>query len=253
MRKIIPYFLIIITLVLMIVLLLDKKDTENIALTINTNYTYLYTNEEDLIKIKIYYNNDKNYLTNINYIQAVKIKSKDNFMYLDLVKINYLDIEYYQNKTYYLYEYHFKMPNLTDNLFFINSELEFILHNNDTYNLYIGNLNLLYLDNYSYLNWQSLEGKKDNDNDLYLSKIIVKIEENIAINKIYSFKYNELDFEIKNDLLTINLNLKDQHFNNIPIIIESNNNYYIIPNYQYTIEYNVLEKAGRLLNVKYFS
>lgn len=256
MKKYLPYLLILVTLVLLILVISNnsKKVLPKI-ITLNTLHTYFYHSDEQ-ISIVIYTNDSSAPLDDIRAYQSIKVSSSDSSksMTLNLVEVSYSHSEYFMQETYYSYNLVFSIPNLTSNYEISEAYLELTLLNNAKYSLKIGEFSILYFNEYEELDWVSLDSKKDNPSNYYLSEIVVELKSKLNIKKVTVDYNNELSFYLNQNVLTISLNNKSLINYNVPIIIEdTSGNYYIIYNHHYVKEYDLLNLAKELVNIYDFS
>lgn len=256
MKKIIPYLLLVLTIIsLILIIVKDKKKVIPKLITLDSLHSYLY-NANQQISITIYTNDSKAPLDDLRTYKSLKVVSSDQSksISLNLNTVTYSHNEYFMSEYFYCYQLNFNMPNLTNDFYIEEASLEMILENNNKYLLSIGSFSLTYLSDYSELDWNSLDSKKNNQDDYSLAQVLIELKNDININNIYIGSNNQVNYQLNKNILIINLPNNNLIINNIPIIIQTTDNqYYVIYNYQYVIEYDLLNLSKPLVNIYDFS
>lgn len=254
MSKKISYILIPVIIILLVILMIDNKKLQRKVITVDTTYSFLYTKNQK-IEIPIYIN-DVNYpIDDINSYQSIKLYSLDreDQMNLELYEVTYSHAENYLNEIYNKYILKFKMPNLNENIAFINASLNITFIDNTKLDIKVGDIYLNYIDEQITLDWQAIDVKKNSTNDLNISTIIINLNKSYDIESIGYNYLNELDFEIKNELLTIKISNSKYFLNNIPLIIRTEQESIILENHYFVIEYDLLSKSKGIINIYEFN
>lgn len=253
MKKAFPYIIIILSLFALFVLIFtneEKKSTK--IITIDTLHSYLYNNEQ-LIEIPIYTTNDKIIKELDAYEQTYLYNNNNKKLIIDLVDITFSHHEKFIDESYSKYILKFRMPNLTENFSIENAYLKIIFINNDEYSFKIGNIYLNYIDNNAFNGWQSIDSKRNNDslNSVQMDVIEIEFEEiPNNIKKIQIEPNNTLKYAFNNNKLSITVPNYNMLINNVPLWIElASGEYITFNNHYYIIDYDTLEKAGKLLNL----
>lgn len=254
MSKKISFIIIPILIILLVILMIDNKKINRKVITVDTVYSFLYSKNQQ-IEIPIYIN-DVNYpIDDVNSYQSIKIYSNDSEdqMSLEILEVTYSHSENYLNEIYNKYILKFKMPNLNENISIINTNLNITFIDNTKLDLKIGDIYLNYVDEENSLNWEAIDVKKNSTNDLNISNIIINLSQNYNIKSVGYNYLNELEFEIKNEVLTINIKDSKYFLNSLPLIIKTDNESITLENHYFVIEYDLLSKAKGIINIYEFN
>lgn len=255
MKKHLPYLYLFLVLTAMFILINKDKYTETTkVITINTLHSYLYNNEQ-LIQIPIYVAGSNHTIYDLEtYEQTYINNDQDIKIFLDLEEITFSHNEVYLNDTYTKYIIKFKMPNLTEDLTIKNASLNIIWINNEQSSFKIGDLYLKYLNDKTNNSIISLDSKSNIDSKSPQMDIIeVKLEHLINNDaNIYISKDHLLDYHIEQEVLYITVPNLNLCANYLPLWIKYDDQILSINNYHYIIDYNLLEKAGKLINIYAF-
>lgn len=247
---------LVILIVGMLVLIFTDKIIENSRIiTVDTLNSYLY-NKDQKIEIAVFLN-DKNFpIDNLNSYNEVYVSNIDesNKINLEIIEVTYAHDEVFVNEIFSKYYLKFKMPNLEKNYSIIEAFLNINFINNSDVSLKIGEFHLNYLDEYNLINWLSINSKKENVNDYYISQIIIEFDQKyLNINNVYIANDHQLEFTTENNKLIIEIEDLKLVQTYLPLWIETNTKTYYFNNYHYSLEYNLLENAERLINIYDFN
>jgi len=253
MKKIYPYLIIPIFIILLTIILMDRKEQpNNKVITVLSNNTNLY-HKENKIEFLFYINNNKHPLTNKDSYRDIIIKDIDEnkALNLKLLDISYSHKEIYLKENYYAFNLIFDSVNLTNNYLINEAYLSINLINDENYLFKVGKFNITYLNDGIELPWSNLDSSKESEEDLSISNIIIELNENISnILNVYTNINESLKYDYTNDKLIISLNYINKLYNNnLPIIVETINNTYYINNHKYFVDYNLLNKSNEILNI----
>lgn len=256
MKKYIPYVIIIfLSSLLLVVLAVNSAKKKDIKIiTINSLNTYLYTKNQK-IEIPLFINDEKFPIDNINSYNSVKVTdySEDKIMQLELVEVTKSHEESLYNESFIKYYLKFKMPNLDNNFKIDNAYLKLDFINGLKLELNVGEFHLIYLPNMNELPWSNIDSSKLKYNDFKISKIIIDLEYDIGEIKSIKIDNNDyLQFELLNNKLIIDITNYNLVVTYLPLVIDTYDISYYLPNNHYAIEYNLLEIAERLVNIYVF-
>ncbi|WP_162140265.1 hypothetical protein [Haploplasma axanthum] len=257
MKKYVLISSVFVCFILLIVLIVtNKKSIDKKFITVDTLYSFLY-NENQKIEIEIYINDDEFPLLEKNIYNDFKLhdeKYKKNLS-LELVDVTYSHSEMLNNEYFHKYIFKFKMPNLTSDYSIEEAILDISFMNNNKISLKIGDLSLMYIESESEIKWISIDSKKNDPSDLQISQIRIELEQIITnIDTISIYPESNLKYSYIGNTLIIDLLKYDLVCNYIPIIIKTKDKQiYTISNHRFLIEYNILENAGKRLNIYDFN
>lgn len=255
MKKYIPYFLLVVSLVGAFILIFNNnKVSSTKVITVDTLHSYLYSNDQ-MIQIPLYVSGNKHTIDNINsYDHTYLTNDEGSKIFIDLEEITYSHEEKYLNETYLKYILKFKMPNLTEEFKMTSASLNINWINNELSSFKIGNIYFSYLENTSNVLWTKIDSKSDIDSNLpQMNTIEVELEQNISnIEAVNIASDYSLEYVLDNDKLVITVPNINLNISYIPLWIKYNNQIMTINNNHFIIEFNLLEKAGKLVNIYVF-
>ncbi|HHX79401.1 MAG TPA: hypothetical protein GX695_06630 [Acholeplasmataceae bacterium] len=254
MKKIFPFLLLSLIISAMFILIFNTKEkvTPKI-ITVDTLHSYLYKNNQ-LIEIPIYVSAMQEVFSEISAYENIYIfNSDDKKLFLDLKEITTGHSELYLGDNYQKIILKFEMPNLSEDFIIENAYMNISLINDHELALKIGELSLTYLNNTSDLDWLTLDSKRniDNNEKVQMDYIIIELNEEVSsIEMIKIANNNALEYEIIENTIIITIPNYNLVINYIPLWIAFNDgSIQTFNNHHYIIEYSLLEKAGRLLNI----
>lgn len=255
MKKTLPYFFLILVISSMIIVIFknDIKSRSKI-ITIDTLHSYLYTKDQ-MIEIPLYVTKDNNVFSYIESYDNTYITDNNNKkLLLELTKITYSHQEVYLKDEYIKYILKFKMPNLTSDFSIKEAYLVIDLINNKSFTFKIGEFHLKYLEFNSDVSWLNLEFKSIFDsNKCSMDTINIELDSKILdIEELNIANDYDLTYVLHDNHLIININEDNLCINYVPIWIYHDDKVLTINNYHYIIDYNILEKAGKLVNIYAF-
>lgn len=252
MKKVLPYLIVILSLFALFILIFTNKEKNSTKIiTIDTLHSYLYT-QDQLIEIPIYSSNDQLIKEIDAYEQTYLYNNNNKKLIIDLVDITFSHQETFLGDSYSKYIFKFLMPNLTEEFSIKNAYLKIVFINNDEYSFKIGDLYLNYYESSAFNQWQSIDSKRNQESLKSVQMDVIEIDfEKIPnnIKKIQIEPNTTLKYDVVNNKLLINIPNYNLLINNIPLWIELTSGEYItFNNHYYIIDYDTLEKAGKLLN-----
>lgn len=243
-----------ITMVVFMVILINKNETEISFkyLSVDTYYSYL-DQEAEQIYIDFYLNTKKHPLVDEKSYHQLKIHDLDDSksMNLELKNIIFLKEESYLNETYYKYSYVFDSPVLGYDFDIKDCYLNIELINEDVYDVFIGSFSLKSIDeDRQLIDWTALSGKKDKMT--YISRLqqidveyvsLSKPIQSISVGNLYDVSY-----EVTDSLIKISIPFSNQLFISCPIIITFESSEVNAINYfVYMKEFETLKQSGQLI------
>ncbi|BCR36034.1 hypothetical protein [Mariniplasma anaerobium] len=247
-------YIFMITLVVFMVILINKNQNtiQPKLLSVNTYYSYLDEIGEDCY-IDFYLNTKDHPMVDVNSYQNLKLHNQEysKSIELELNNVIFLHQETYLNETYYKYSYVFNMPLLGYDFDIESSYLEISLVNEDLYDIFIGSISFKTIDeDESFINWTALSGRKE-DNQ-YLSRLYeIDIEYNELLDDIKQISVGNLfnvSFEVYDEIIKITIPYKNELFYACPIFITFDDNQINTINYfVYMKDYETLKQSGQLI------
>lgn len=243
-------FILLLGALLFIIIFDQKKEKDHVLLTVNK--TYSYTNDQKELKVTFFINDLNHPLLDIDAIDSTFIKSKDNnkLLELDVVRIEEVNSELFQNQMFYQINYCFKMPNLDFDFEIEDLYLKIVLINNDEYVFYLGEI-MISIPFDEEMEFISLEGLKQT-NFSRITEIEIEIENYFYIEFIGYSKLRPLIFELKNNKIKININNENKLLQDFPLFITyyyQGSTYNKMINYHvYVIDYEILKNSPGAIN-----
>lgn len=238
------YLFIIFSVVVIIVgllILFKPKEFERDFLVLSESH-FILNDSTNQLTISYFTNDNKFKLVDDNTSGFIQNEDETIKFMIENIKENSSYTEKYKNQKYYGYEIKIDLPQI-DDTFYIEKAYIKLTTKTKKYNLFIGELFIIYEDEINYYKFSGLEGLKREVGKL--SQILVNINEIDNIDGIYLGPY-QCDYFIYDDkLLVININEKIKYllFETTVKIIINNNNYYL-PYFKYFYDYELLKSGN---------
>lgn len=252
--KLIPLYLFMMTLVVLMVLLINKNSEQVVFkyLSVDTYYSYL-DREDELIYIDFYLNTRKHPFVEKESYQQLKIHNEDlsKAMNLELKTVIYLNEENYLNETFYKYSYVFSAPELDYDFDIEKCYLQIELTNDDVYDVYIGSISFKSQnEDEPFIEWKALSSKRNKLSFVpRLFEIEIEyIDLNKTIKKISVGNLYETNFIITDHVIKIEITHENQLFYACPVIITYEDEQINTLNYfVYMKDFETLKQSGQLI------
>jgi|GEM_PF-2693738 len=253
MKVIISSIILMISIIITSLLIFsNKKDVVQKFVTINTIYSYLYTDQKE-IGITIYQNDLDFPMENKNLYEIISIHNitETRRLQLDLIEVIKLGEEPFNGEDFGKYSFKFKFPNFTNNYTIKDAKLEITLYGGMHMDLDIGDFYLMYEPKAQYLKWDMVEGKKFSENEIQLSELHVYMSEKLEnIETIEIFEGSNLHYLYEDNLLRIFLDEYNKVVDNIPIIVKTTDGRsHVFYNFPFVHQMNLLSKAKESINI----
>lgn len=255
MKKVILYIISFIIIILISFFIFKKDEIKSEIISVNKAYSL--TDDQNLY-INLYFTKKDHLITKYDAIYNINISNDISKLTLDFQNVNYVGMEYYLNKDYYIYQYELLLPSVEERLIINDAIFNINLENGVKYNFEIGKISLEPVITNNNYTWTKLEGRRL-DYNLYpriglVNVLFLNLDYNL-INYITDSFNNKLVYyhneDNENDLL---INIKNENYilDAFPLSIHFLNGEILqLPYFNYMLLSNVLNEAGPLLNVYY--